>query len=299
MSRKKIHRRPTNNTKKPESVGRQYPESNPNSATNENCKNSELTEGMMTTGEHLEELRKTFIGILTIVFLFSCIAFVCKDRLFDIIFAPSSSEFILYRLINSIVDSIGVSWMHLDTFNVQLISTELSAQFMTHIEMSLYFGLLAASPYIVYRIFGYIRPALYENERRYSTYLVMAVYVLFAIGVLMNYYIIFPISFRFLGTYQVNKAVISTIAISSYVSSFVLLSFMMGVVFEIPILAFILGKLGLINASMLCKYRKPAFVIIMIVSAFITPPDIFTLILMTIPLYLLYETGILVLKRMK
>lgn len=213
MSRKKIHRRPTNNTKKPESVGRQYPESNPSSATNENCKNSELTEGMMTTGEHLEGLRKILIGILTIVFLFSCIAFVCKDRLFDIIFAPSSSEFILYRLINCIVDSIGVSWMHLDTFNVQLISTELSAQFMTHIEMSLYFGLLASSPYIVYRIFGYIRPALYENERRYSTYLVMAVYVLFAIGVLMNYYIIFPISFRFLGTYQVNKAVISTIAI--------------------------------------------------------------------------------------
>lgn len=299
MSRKKIRRRPINNTKKPERVGHQYSESNPSSATNENCKNSELTEGMMTTGEHLEELRKILISILTIVFLFSCFAFVCKEQLFDIIFAPSSSEFILYRLINCIVDSIGVSWMHLDTFNVQLISTELSAQFMTHIEMSLYFGLLASSPYIVYRIFGYIRPALYENERRYSTYLVMAVYVLFAIGVLMNYYIIFPISFRFLGTYQVNKAVISTIAISSYVSSFVLLSFMMGVVFEIPILAFILGRLGLIDASMLCKYRKQAFVIIMIVSAFITPPDIFTLILMTIPLYLLYETGILVLKRMK
>ncbi len=255
-----------------------------------------MPEGMMTLDGHLSELRRTLVHILLVAFGFACAAFVWKEWVFRIVFAPSKSDFALYRWINSAVDALGLTSMHLDDFAVQMINTELSSQFMTHISVSFYFGLLAASPYVVYKLFCFVRPALYEEEQRYSTVIVLAIYVLFALGLLMNYFVIFPISFRFLGTYQVDTSVINTIALSSYISSFTLLSLMMGLVFEVPVLAFVLGKMDIITSEMLANYRKMAFVGILFVSALITPPDVFTLILMTIPLYGLYEVSIWILK---
>lgn len=236
---------------------------------------------------------------MPVAFGFACVAFVWKEWVFRIVFAPSKSDFALYRWINAAVDALGLSSMHLDDFTVQMINTELSSQFMTHISVSFYFGLLAASPYVVYKLFCFVRPALYEEEQRYSTAIVLAIYVLFALGLLMNYFVIFPISFRFLGTYQVDASVINTIALSSYISSFTLLSLMMGLLFEVPVLAFMLGKMDIITSDMLANYRKVAFVGILFVSALITPPDIFTLVLMTIPLYGLYEISIWILKCIK
>jgi len=258
-----------------------------------------MPEGMMTLDGHLSELRRTLIHIFLVAFGFACAAFVWKEWVFRIVFAPSKSDFVLYRWINSAVNALGLSSMHLDDFAVQMINTELSSQFMTHISMSFYFGLLAASPYVVYKLFCFVRPALYEEERRYSVVIVLSIYVLFALGLLMNYFVIFPISFRFLGTYQVDTSVINTIALSSYISSFTLLSLMMGLVFEVPVLAFVLGKMDIITSDMLANYRKVAFVGILFVSALITPPDVFTLILMTIPLYGLYEISIWILKCIK
>ena len=255
-----------------------------------------MPEGMMTLDGHLSELRRTLIHILLVAFGFACAAFVWKEWVFRIVFAPSKSDFVLYRWINSAVDALGLSSMHLNDFAVQMINTELSSQFMTHISVSFYFGLLAASPYVVYKLFCYVRPALYEEEQRHSTAIVLSIYVLFALGLLMNYFVIFPISFRFLGTYQVEESVINTIALSSYISSFTLLSLMMGLVFEVPVLAFVLGKMDIITADMLANYRKAAFIGILFVSALITPPDLFTLILMTIPLYGLYEISIWILR---
>ncbi|MCM1531303.1 MAG: twin-arginine translocase subunit TatC [Bacteroides sp.] len=251
---------------------------------------------LMTIDEHLSELRKTIIHIFVIVLCFAISAFIGKEWVFRVVFAPAQSDFILYRWINSILDTFGFSSLWIDKFSIQMINTELSSQFMTHISMSFYFGLLAASPYVIYKLFGFVRPALYEKEKRHAIPIVLTIYFLFLIGLLMNYFVIFPISFRFLGTYQVDSMVINTISLSSYISSFTLLSLTMGLVFEIPILASILGKMGLITAKMLSKYRHFAFVGIMVVAALITPPDIFSLILMTIPLYGLYEVSIGVLK---
>ena len=152
--------------------------------------------------------------------------------------------------------------------------------------------MLAVSPYIVVELFRFTSPALYEDERKYSTIVCIVVYLLFIIGVLISYYIIFPISFRFLGTYQVADAVVSNITLKSYISTFTTLTFVMGVVFQLPILAFFLAKFGLIDAKMMARYRRHAFMLIAIISAIITPPDIFTLILVTIPLYTLYEVSI-------
>jgi sec-independent protein translocase protein TatC len=163
---------------------------------------------------------------------------------------------------------------------------------MTHITTAVYIGLLCASPYILFELFRFISPALYENERRYSVQVVLTIYVLFIVGVLMTYYVLFPISFRFLGTYSVAERVHSTITLDSYVTTFTSLTLMMGVVFQLPVLAFFLAKMGVINTRMLSRYRKHALIVIMLVAAIITPPDLMTLILVTIPLYLLYEVSI-------
>ena len=168
---------------------------------------------------------------------------------------------------------------------------------MTHISTSLYLGLLCASPYILFELFRFVSPALYENERKYSIPVLLIIYTLFIVGVLMSYFILFPISFRFLGTYSVAEQVHSTITLDSYISTFVTLTLVMGVVFQLPVIAYFLAKIGMINGDMLSKYRQYAFLIIMIVAAIITPPDLMTMVLVTIPLYLLYEVSIFVTRK--
>jgi len=177
-----------------------------------------------------------------------------------------------------------------------MIATDLSSQFMTHITTAVYLGLLGASPYILYELFRFISPALYENERKYSVQVAGIVYVLFLLGVLMSYFVLFPISFRFLGTYSVSAKVVSNITLDSYISTFVSLTLVMGVVFQLPVIAFFLGKMGIITSKTLTRYRRHSFLMIMILAAIITPPDIMTLVLVTIPLYLLYEVSIRVVK---
>lgn len=177
-----------------------------------------------------------------------------------------------------------------------MIATDLSSQFMTHITTSVYLGLLGASPYILYELFKFVSPALYDNEKKYSVSVAIIIYVLFLIGVLMSYYILFPISFRFLGTYSVSENIRSTITLDSYIETFTTLTFIMGVVFQLPVIMFFLAKLGLISYHLLAKYRKHALIVIMLVAAIITPPDLMTLILVTIPLYLLYEVSVRIVK---
>jgi sec-independent protein translocase protein TatC len=167
---------------------------------------------------------------------------------------------------------------------------------MSHVSTAVYLGLLGASPFILYELFRFISPALYDNERRYSVQVAGTIYALFIIGVLMSYFVLFPISFRFLGTYSVAERVHSTITLDSYVSTFVSLTLVMGLVFQLPVIAFFLGKMGMITSGLLSAYRKHAFLAIMVVAAIITPPDLMTLILVTIPLYLLYEVSIRVVR---
>ncbi len=170
---------------------------------------------------------------------------------------------------------------------------------MTHISTALYLGLLGASPYILIELFRFITPALYENEKKYSVQVAITVYLLFIIGMLMSYFILFPISFRFLGTYSVSGMVESNITLKSYIGTFTTLTLVMGLVFQLPVIAFFLGKLEVVSSEQLRQYRKYAFLVIMLVAAIITPPDLMTMVLVTIPLYLLYEVSIFVLKRME
>ena len=253
---------------------------------------------LMTFGGHLEVLRQMLFRIIAVVMVLAIAVFCFKDKTFELLLAPSQWDFVTYRYIEAFLHRLGSDFVF-NQFHINLIATELSSQFMTHVTTALYIGLLGASPYILVELFRFITPALYENEKKYSGQVAVTMYLLFVVGVLMSYFILFPISFRFLGTYSVSEMVESNITLKSYISTFTTLTLVMGLVFQLPVIAFFLGKLEVVNSRMLKQFRKYAFLVIMVVAAIITPPDLMTLILVTIPLYLLYEVSIVVLKRME
>lgn len=252
----------------------------------------------MTFGEHLEVLRRMLLRILAVVMALAIVIFCFKDWTFRMLLAPSQWDFITYRYIEKFLHWLGSSFTFSE-YHVNLIATELSSQFMTHVTAAMYLGLLGASPYILWELFRFVTPALYEKERKYSVRVAFIMYVLFVVGVLMSYFILFPISFRFLGTYSVSDMVVSNITLHSYISTFSTLTLIMGLVFQLPVVAFFLGKIGAVKSAFLKRYRKHALIAIMVLAAIITPPDLMTLVLVTVPLYLLYEVSISILKRME
>ena len=253
---------------------------------------------MLTFGGHLEVLRKMLFRIIAVVMGLAIAIFCFKEKTFELLLAPSQWDFVTYRYIERFLHLLGSGFVF-NQFHINLIATELSSQFMTHITTAVYLGLLGASPYIWVELFHFITPALYEKEKKYSVRVAITMYLLFIVGVLMSYFILFPISFRFLGTYSVSGMVESNITLKSYIGTFTTLTLIMGLVFQLPVIAFFLGKLEMVSSDKLKHYRKYAFIVIMVVAAVITPPDLMTLVLVTIPLYLLYEISILVLKRME
>lgn len=249
----------------------------------------------MSFGDHLEVLRSMLMRIALVVVALIVVFFGFKDETFRMLLAPKEYDFVTFRWIEKILHLLGSDFAF-EPYHVNLISTEVSGQFMAHVNYSLYLALLAASPYILAEVFRFILPALYSNERKYSVYTVVVMYLLFVLGILMSYFILFPISFRFLGTYQVDVNIPNTITIDSYLSFFSSLTFMMGLVFQLPVMCFFLSKIGILTSAAMSRYRRHAFVVIMIVAAFITPPDLLTMVLVTVPLYLLYELSLRVIK---
>lgn len=251
---------------------------------------------LMTFGEHLDALRRMLFRVLAVVVGFGVAIFCARETTFELLLAPTDSEFVTYRLIEALAARVGLDFSF-EAFSIQLINTDLASQFTTHMSTSFYLGLLFASPYVVVELYRFIAPALYENERRHSVALAVAIYGLFMLGVLMSYYILFPFALRFLGTYQVAASVVNQINLSSYVSTFVTLTLLMGLVFQIPVVSFFLAKLGLLSAAFMKHYRRHALVLIAVVSAVITPPDVFTCCLVMLPMYGLYEVSILIVGR--
>lgn len=252
---------------------------------------AEKNEELLTFGGHLEVLRQMLFRILAVAGVIAVGVFCFKEETFRLLLAPSEWDFVTYRWAERLIQAMGFDF-HFEEYHVNLIATDLSSQFMTHITTAVYLGLLGASPYILFELFRFISPALYENERRYSVLVAVIIYVLFLVGVLINYFVLFPISFRFLGTYSVAERVVSHITLDSYISTFVSLTLAMGLVFQLPVVAYFLGRMGFITSDMLARYRRHALIAIMLLSAIITPPDVMTLILVAIPLYGLYEVSI-------
>ena len=250
---------------------------------------------LLTFGGHLEVFRQMLFRVLGVMVLFAVIVFCFKDFTWKILLAPSEWNFCTYRWIENAIFALGIDF-HFEEYHVNLIATDLSTQFMTHITTAIYIGLLCASPYIMYELFCFISPALYDNEKRYAILVTSIIYMLFTLGVLMSYFVLFPISFRFLGTYSVSDCVISTITLDSYVSTFVTLTIIMGFVFQLPVIVYFLSRMGMISKGILTEYRKHTLIIIMLFAAIVTPPDLMTLVLVTAPLYVLYEISIWIVK---
>ncbi len=248
----------------------------------------------MTFWEHLDELRKVLFRSAVVIAVLMAAIFMAKDFVFDtVVFAPISSDFILYRLIDKALALLNMP--ALPEFHLELINIDLSAQFFIHVSTTFYFALVLAVPFIIYQLWSFVSPALYENEKRAAKAAFAFSGVLFLLGVLVGYYLIFPLTLRFLGTYQVSYEVANQISLQSYISMFTWLILIMGVVFEMPSLAVILSKMGILTKSFLKKYRRHAFVVMLVVAAFITPSgDPFTLMAVGLPLYGLYELSILV-----
>ncbi len=248
----------------------------------------------MTFWEHLVELRKVLFRSAVLIAVLMAVIFAARDFIFNsIVFAPTTSDFALYRAIDKVLLMLGLP--ALEPFKIHLINIELTAQFFIHISTSFYFALVIAAPFILYQLWLFIRPALYDNERSAVVKAFSFAAILFFVGVLAGYYLIFPLTLRFLGTYQVSQDVVNQISLQSYISMFTWMILIMGLVFEMPSVAAILNRLGLLKRSFLKNYRKHAFVALMIVAAVITPSgDPFTLMAVGLPLYALYELSILV-----
>lgn len=249
----------------------------------------------MPLSDHLEVLRQMLMRLAIFLVVMMVAVFFFKEQAFELILAPKQCDFMTFRAIEHLLHSMGSSFCF-EPYDISLINTELSGQFMAHISTSFYIAILLASPYILTEIMAFIMPALYTNEKRIAIRLCVVMYLLFSLGVLMNYFILFPISFRFLATYQVSELITNTITLSSYISSFSTLTFMMGLVFQLPVVARLLSALGILSAEIMRNYRRHALIGIMVLAALITPPDLFTLFLVTLPLYLLYEVSIWVIK---
>lgn len=253
----------------------------------------------MTFWEHLDELRGSLIKMVVAVVVCAVIAFFFKNELFDIILAPQDSGFITYRLLEQIAASLfsdGLS--DVGAWDVQLINIGLARQFLLHVKASVCAGILLTSPYLIYLLFHFISPALYTHERKYAIRLVVSGYIMFMLGVLLSYYLIFPLIFRFLGTYQVSDVVANTVTIDSYMETLMTVSLSMGIVFEIPVICWVLGRMGFINAALMSHYRRHVIVVLLIIAAIITPTsDVFTLMLVALPMWLLYEVSILIVRK--
>jgi sec-independent protein translocase protein TatC len=223
------------------------------------------------------------MGVAVVVFAVA--AFCLKDELFSVVLAPRSSDFVTYKL-------LGV-----DPFSIHLMNTGLTEQFMIHMRTAIYAGLLVASPYILYELFRFVSPGLYQNERRYAVWIVGAAYVMFLVGTLVNYFVVFPLTVRFLGTYQVSPDVANMLTLQSYVDTLLGMSLVMGVVFELPVVCALMGRMGLLTDHFMAEYRRHAVVAILVVAAIITPTtDVFTLFIVALPIYLLYEVSIQIVK---
>ena len=249
----------------------------------------------MTFWEHLDELKKYLVRIIVVTLLLMVVAFVLKTPIFDIILAPQSSDFVTYRLLEK------VGLLSSDSlFSVNLINTGLAAQFITHMRVSLWVGVIGALPYIIYTLFCFVAPALYENEKRHASRFVVSGYFMFMLGCLLSYFVIFPFTFRFLGTYQVNGMVDNMINLSSYISTMLSMTVMMGAVFEIPMLCLLFARIGVLSSATMVTYRKHAIVVVLILAAVITPTgDPFTLSLVALPMWGLYELGLRLVRRVE
>ena len=240
----------------------------------------------MSFWDHLEALRGTLFRSVAAVGLLSIIFLCIPQQLFRVVLWPTQPDFILYRGLRL-------------PFEMTLINVEVSAQFFVHLKVSILCGLVLAFPYIVYEIWKFISPALYEHEKKAVRTGFLMSSGLFYLGVAVGYFVVLPVCLMFFMNYTVSDAIQNTISLSSYMSLFVSMVFLIGLLFEFPTVILVLSSMGIVSRDTLKKYRKHAFIAVLLLAAFITPSDPFSMFVLAIPLYALYEFSILICKKDK
>jgi sec-independent protein translocase protein TatC len=250
--------------------------------------------------EHLEELRWHLIRSIMAIVIVAIVIFVLHDFVFDVILlAPKNPNFFTNRFLCDLADKLNTQNLCINADPLKIINIKMAGQFSMHIMISLVLGLILAFPYVFWEFWSFIRPALYEKEMKYSRGAVFFSSLLFLMGVLFGYFVIVPLSVHFLGSYHVSGQVTNTIHLKSYIGTIASIVLAAGLIFELPILIYFLSKAGLVYPEFLKTYRRHAIIIIFIMAAVITPPDIFSLILVTLPLVVLYEIGIVISRRIE
>ena len=244
--------------------------------------------------DHLEILRWHLIRSAIAVLFFAIISFIFKDIVFDsILLGPQSPNFPTYKALCAISQYLGLGdALCLKESPFSLMNISMSGQFSTHIRTSIFGGFIIAFPYVFWEFWRFVSPGLHTNENKMARGIVFFSSVLFLLGILFGYYIIAPLSVNFLGSYQVSSSVANQISLTSFITTVTTVSFATGIIFELPILVYFLTKIGLLTPDFMRIYRKHAIVLILILAAVITPPDVTSQIIVLLPLILLYELSI-------
>ncbi len=271
---------------------------------------TDTTKQEMSFLEHLEELRWHLVRSVAAIFIVSGVAFAFKHFVFDVvILGPSQSGFITNELLCRFGHWLSELWIKmgrestnpealcLNSKPIVLQNIYMAGQFMAHIKISLIAGIVVAFPYVIYEFWKFIMPALYSKEKKYARGAVIVVSFLFMLGVLFGYYIISPSSVNFLINYKTSDIISNQPHLMSYVSIVASISLAAGILFELPAIIYFLSKIGLITPEFLIKYRRHSLIVMLTLSAIITPPDVFSQIMVCLPLIVLYEISIKISKR--
>lgn len=247
--------------------------------------------------DHLEELRWHIIRSLASILVFAVIAFLAKEFVFhDLILGPSRPDFFTYRKFCELGKYLGKPDMCIDKMPFTLQSREMSSQFTTHMTVSFIIGLILAFPYAFWEIWRFIRPGLYPNERKHSRGAVFFVSLLFLIGLLFGYFIAAPLSINFLASYTIDPSILNEFDLSSYIDTLTRMTLACGIMFELPMIVFFLAKAGIASPELMKLYRRHAIVVILIIAALISPPDVLSMTIFALPLLALYEASIVIAK---
>lgn len=253
----------------------------------------------LTFWDHLDELRWVLMRILVVWFVLAVGYFIAMPWLFDkVILAPCHNDFIFYDVLRYVGQLFHMDdAFFTEDFHVKLININLAAPFFIQISTAFWMSVVTATPYLFFEIWRFISPALYPNERRGVKKALLIGTVMFFLGVLLGYFMVYPLTLRFLASYQLSAEIENQISLNSYIDNFMMLVLCMGLAFELPLVTWLLSLMGIVHKSFLRKYRRHAAIIIVFVAAVITPTgDPFTLTVVSVPLYLLYELSILMIK---
>lgn len=251
----------------------------------------------MTFLEHLEELRWHIVRSLVAVVLIAIIVFSSKSVVLAIVFGPTRPNFITYEILCNVLKQIMDNPTCLRPTNITFITPNFGEKFITYLKLSIILGIVASFPYIFWEFWRFISPGLYDKERKAAKGVVFICSFLFILGVLFGYFVLSPFAVTFLTGFEIEDIKEATPSFSSYINYLTMFTVPLGLVFEMPVLVYFLSKIGLLTPEFMRTYRRHAIVIILILAAVITPPDVVTQFLVGIPLFILYEISIFVSKR--